>query len=317
MSYGQNNSIVLYAGEIVPYAVINVPTCENTTQLKHNLTLRDIVERVRELSDTFRARTINAQDVVLSIAHDIDLEMILSDVAISSINTNDPDDLVTLQLLSHDCEFLSMISCDENFVITLQKYCEYLQFVLQKNRHQYYLSGVYMWEIMRSQCPSVLYVAANCSRIPLCHSCVECLEHGECLHTCCKSWFISVGLKSGFLAKEDNSLVVCVSKLGGQYVDETNTVAAVNKCLSIVIEVNVDVDGKLKGCETEMARTKTAITEMPLDVSSAIKSAQQHLNGVSSLQKEDINFLNLLLQKFSSPEAYQSISKDQKAVFKK
>ena len=51
--------------------------CKNTTQLKHNLTLREIVERVRELSDTFRARTINAQDVVLSIAQDIDLEMIL------------------------------------------------------------------------------------------------------------------------------------------------------------------------------------------------------------------------------------------------
>ena len=136
MSYGQNNSIVLYAGEIVPYAVINVPTCKNTTQLKHNLILREIVERVRELSDTFRARTINAQDVVLSIVQDIDLEMILSDVAISSINTNDPDDLLTLQLLSHDCEYLSMISCGENFVIRLLKY---LHFVLQKNRHQYYL----------------------------------------------------------------------------------------------------------------------------------------------------------------------------------
>lgn len=169
---------------------------------------------------------------------------------------------------------------------------------------------------MGSQCPSVLLDAANCSRIPLCHSCVECLEHGECLHTCCKSWFISIGLKSGFLAKEDNSLVVSVSKLGGQYVDETNIVAAVKECPSIVAKVNVDVDGKLKSCETEMACT-AANTEMPLDVSSAIKSAQRHLNGVSSLQKEDIYFLNLLLQKFSSPEVYKSISKDQKAVFQK
>ena len=60
---------------------------------------------------------------------------------------------------------------------------------------------------------------------------------------------------------------MCVSKLGGQYVDETKTVAAVNMCRSIVMKVNVDVDGKLKGCETEMAHTKTAITEMPLVVS--------------------------------------------------
>ena len=105
VSYERNNSIVLYAGEIVPHAAINVPTCKSTTQLKHNLTLSDIIERVRELSDTFRTRTMNAQDVVLSIAQDIDHEMILSDVAISSINTNDPDDLLTLQLLSHDCEF--------------------------------------------------------------------------------------------------------------------------------------------------------------------------------------------------------------------
>ena len=66
-------------------------------------------------------------------------------------------------------------------------------------------------------------------------------------------------------------------------------------------KVNVDVDGKLKSCETEMVCT-AANTEMPLDVSSASKSAQHHLNGVSSLQKEDIYFLNLLLQKFSSPE---------------
>ena len=106
-------------------------------------------------------------------------------------------------------------------IIKLQKYCEYLQFVLHKNRHQYYILVV--CTCGRS---SVLYDAANCSRIPLCHSCVECLEHGECLHTCCKSWFISIGLKSGFLAKEDNSLVVSVSKIGGQYVDETNIVAA-------------------------------------------------------------------------------------------
>lgn len=81
-------------------------------------------------------------------------------------------------------------------------------------------------------------------------------------------------------------------------------------------KVNVDVDGKLKSCETEMVCT-AANTEMPLDVSSASKSAQHHLNGVSSLQKEDIYFLNLLLQKFSSPEVYKSISKDQKAVFQK
>ena len=113
VSYGQNYSIVLYAGEIVPYAVLNAPTCKNTTQLKRNLTLREIVERVRELSDTFRARTINAQDVVVSIAQDIDLDMILSDVAISSINSNYPDDLLTLQFFSHDCEFLSLISCDD------------------------------------------------------------------------------------------------------------------------------------------------------------------------------------------------------------
>ena len=79
-----------------------------------------------------------------------------------------------------------MISCDENIAVKLQKYCEYLQFVFQKNCHQYYLSGVEMWEIMRSQCPLVLFDAANCSRVPLCHSCIECLhvEHVECLNTC-------------------------------------------------------------------------------------------------------------------------------------
>ena len=315
VSYGENNSIVLYAGEIVPYAVINVPTCRKPTPNKHNLTLNDIIESVREISDTFRARTMNAQEIVLSIAQDIDLEMILNDVGIPSINTNDPDDLLTLQLLSHDCEFLSMISSDKNFIFKLQKYCEYLQFVLQKNCHQYYFSGVYRWEIMRSQCPSVLYDAANCSRIPLCHSCVECLEHGECLHTCCMSWFISVGLKCGFLAKENDSLVVSVSKLGKKYVDDENeTVAAANKSPSLL---NVCVDGSLKACEAEMAHTKTVFAEIPLDVYTTIKSAQDHLRNVSSLQKEDINFLNLLVQKFSTPEVYHSTSNDEKVVFQK
>ena len=65
--------------------------------------LREIVEMVREFSDTFRTRTLNLQDAVLSIAHDIYLEMILSDVVNSPINTNVL--LLTVQLLSHGCEF--------------------------------------------------------------------------------------------------------------------------------------------------------------------------------------------------------------------
>ena len=51
-----------------------------------------------------------------------------------------------------------MISRDENFILKLQKYCEYLQFVLQKIVTSTIL--VYMWEIMSSQRPSVLYDAA-------------------------------------------------------------------------------------------------------------------------------------------------------------
>ena len=71
----------------------------NTTWL-----LREIVEKVREFN-YIRTRTLNSQDAVLSIARDIDLEMILGDVGISSINTNVPDDLLKVQLLFHNSEF--------------------------------------------------------------------------------------------------------------------------------------------------------------------------------------------------------------------
>ena len=203
-----DSMLVLYSSELVPWNNEADQSTLISAECVH-VSRKDILEKLREFADMSRDDAVKSQyGCNSSIEHTLD--EILGDIGIK-VDVNNLDDLMTLFYLSMDCFFLYTLTSDMEFKGKCSSYASLLTKVLKNNHFGVYLSGIYFWELMRSQTVEQLLHELSFKYVPVFHKCSECIGR-TCKHVCCKNWYIETGLTMGVLEKNRHDELISVKQ---------------------------------------------------------------------------------------------------------